>query len=121
MANISHAPLLPQDFETKDFWELPPLLPDAEGRLHRLAESLYADLAIVSYPGRTWDYSRDPEILEVAIVGAGHGGKSVAFGLRQQGIARVRIFDRRGAAQEGVWRAFARNATLRSPKKSPVD
>ena len=108
---------LPADFATRDLWELPPLLPDADARLHRLAEAVYADLEVVSYPGRTWDYSRDPDILEVAILGAGHGGKSAAFGLRQHGISRVRIFDRRVAGQEGVWRAFARNATLRSPKQ----
>ncbi|MGB7248597.1 MAG: NAD(P)-binding domain-containing protein [Phormidesmis sp.] len=107
----------PANFVTTDFWELPPLLPDAEERLHRLAEALYADLDVVSYPGRRWNYSRNPDILEVAILGAGHGGKSAAFGLRQRGISRVRIFDRRAPGQEGIWRSFARNATLRSPKK----
>ncbi len=107
----------PKDFAVKDFWQLPPLLPEAEERLHRLTENLYADLDVVSYPGRTWDYSRDPDMLEVAILGAGHGGKSMAFGLRRHGIENVRIFDRRPAGKEGVWRAFARNAVLRSPKK----
>ncbi|MEM6451009.1 MAG: NAD(P)-binding domain-containing protein [Cyanobacteria bacterium P01_D01_bin.105] len=117
MANI-HAPSpLPENFATKDFWELPPLLPESEMRLHKLTAALYADLDIVSYPGRQWDYSRDPGVLEVAIVGGGQVGRSVAFGLRQHGIARVRIFDQRTVGQEGVWRTFARNATLRSPKK----
>lgn len=102
---------------TQDFWEVPSLLPDAEKRLHGLTAALYADLEIVSYPGRTWDYSREANILEVAILGAGQVGKSAAFGLRQQGISRVRIFDRRPAGHEGVWRKFARNALLRSPKK----
>jgi FAD-dependent urate hydroxylase len=107
----------PAGFAAQDFWQLPTLLPDAEARLHSLVEALYADLEVVSYPGRTWNFSRDVDILEVAILGAGHGGKSAAFGLRQRGIGRVRIFDRRAAGQEGVWRAFARNVLLRSPKK----
>ncbi len=102
---------------TQDFWHVPSLLIDAEQRLHDLTAALYADLEIVSYPGRSWDYSRDRNILEVAIIGAGQAGKSAAFGLRQQGIARVRMFDRRPAGAEGVWRSFARNALLRSPKK----
>ncbi len=117
MTTIHSPSPLPPNFTAKDLWELPPVLADAEARLHRLAEAVYADLEVVSYSGRTWDYSRDPDILEVAILGAGHGGKSAAFGLRQHGISRVRIFDRRVAGQEGVWRAFARNAALRSPKQ----
>lgn len=48
---------LPTDFTTRDLWELPPLLADAEARLHRLAESVYADLEVVSYSGRTWGTS----------------------------------------------------------------
>lgn len=117
MTDIHSPSPLPKGFSTRDFWQLPPLLPDAQERLHRLSENLYADLEVTRYPGRTWDYSRDPDILEVAILGAGHGGKSAAFGLQRHGIERVRIFDRRAAGKEGVWRAFARNATLRSPKK----
>ena len=113
-----HSPApLPKDFAPEDFWQLPRLLSDAEERLHCLSEVLYADLEVTRYPGHTWDYSRHPDILEVAILGAGHGGKSAAFGLRRHGIERVRIFDRRAAGKEGVWRAFARNAKLRSPKK----
>ncbi|PZO55521.1 MAG: hypothetical protein DCF15_10350 [Phormidesmis priestleyi] len=107
----------PADFDPQDFWHIPPLLADADARLHCLAEALYADLEIVRYPGRDWDYSRDRDILEVAILGAGHAGKSAAFGLRRSGISRVRVFDRREAGKEGVWRAFARNAKLRSPKQ----
>ena len=53
----------------------------------------------------------------MAILGAGHSGKSAAFGLRQRGIHNVTIFDRRPAGFEGVWRAFARNVKLRSPKE----
>ncbi|KPQ33869.1 MAG: putative flavoprotein involved in K+ transport [Phormidesmis priestleyi Ana] len=117
MADLYSADSSPTSLALQDFWEVPEQLPDATQRLHRLVSKLYADLEIVSYPGCCWDYSRDSNILEVAILGAGQAGKSAAFGLRQQGISRVRIFDRRPVGREGVWHDFARNALLRSPKK----
>ncbi|MEL6553794.1 MAG: NAD(P)/FAD-dependent oxidoreductase [Cyanobacteria bacterium J06621_11] len=118
-ANIRDAKInnLVREEAVPDFWELPSALPDAPQRLYRLEESIREDLEIAQYPGRTWDYSRSSDILEVAILGAGHSGKSAAFGLRQRGISNVTIFDRRPAGSEGVWRAFARNAKLRSPKR----
>lgn len=116
MTYIHSSPTLPKGFATQDFWTLPVALPDAGERLHKLTEAIYADLATVTYPSKNWDYSRDRSILEVAILGAGHCGKSTAFGLRQHGIERVLIFDRSRNGQEGPWRSFARNATLRTPK-----
>jgi len=100
-----------------DFWMVPFRLLDADHRLKQLESNLRDDLEVARYPGRTWDYSRSADVLEVAILGAGQSGKSAAFGLRQHGINNVTVFDRRPAKQEGVWRAFARNARLRSPKK----
>ncbi|MEL7225404.1 MAG: NAD(P)/FAD-dependent oxidoreductase [Cyanobacteria bacterium J06576_12] len=116
MTHIHPAPLLPKGFSSDDFWVLPRPLPDAGERLHRLTEAIYADLEVLNYPSKNWDYSRDHSVLEVAILGAGHCGKSTAFGLRRHGIERVRIFDRSLSGQEGPWRSFARNATLRTPK-----
>ena len=117
MTYIQPIPTLPVGFATEDFWQLPEPLADAEERLHRLTEAIYADLEVLNYPSKIWDYSRDHSILEVAILGAGHCGKSTAFGLRRHGIERVRIFDRSRTGQEGPWRSFARNATLRTPKQ----
>ncbi|MEO1621540.1 MAG: NAD(P)/FAD-dependent oxidoreductase [Cyanobacteria bacterium J06632_3] len=116
MTTIHPSRPLPTDFSADDFWVLPTALPNAEERLHQLTQAIYADLAVLNYPHKTWDYSRDHSILEVAILGAGHCGKSTAFGLRRNGIERVRIFDRRRSGEEGPWRSFARNATLRTPK-----
>lgn len=116
MTSVHQPPVLPKDFAPRDFWTLPPLLPDAEQRLLQLAEALTTDLELLSYPSRTWDYSRHTDSLEVAIIGAGYGGKSAAFGLRRHGINHVRIFDRCAPGQEGPWRTYARNATLRTPK-----
>ncbi len=95
---------------------LPEPLPDAQQRLEALEESLQDDLEVVSYPARTWNYSVDAEVLEVAIIGGGHTGKSAAFGLRRHGITGVCIFDRHPPGLEGPWRTYARNATLRTPK-----
>ncbi|MGD1953041.1 MAG: NAD(P)-binding domain-containing protein [Leptolyngbyaceae cyanobacterium] len=112
---VIHRPhTLPQDFNPKEFWPLPRRLPDADQRLHQLADNIATDLELLSYPSRTWDYGCDS--LEVAIIGAGYVGKSAAFGLRRHGINQVRIFDRCGPGQAGPWRTYARNATLRTPK-----
>ena len=116
MTYVHLPPKLPKDSETQDFWTLPSLLPDAAPRLQQLAKAIATDLALLSYPSRTWDYSRDTDSLEVAIIGAGYGGKSAAFGLRRHGISQVQVFDRCSPGQEGPWRTYARNATLRTPK-----
>ncbi|MEL6248200.1 MAG: NAD(P)/FAD-dependent oxidoreductase [Cyanobacteria bacterium J06648_16] len=116
MAKIHPPPPLPDDFSTDDFWRLPPQLPDAGQRLSRLEAAVRDDLQVLSYPDRTWDYRRSADILEVAIIGGGHTGKSAAFGLRRHGIENVCIFDRQPKGIEGPWHTFARNATLRTPK-----
>ena len=106
----------PQNFNPQEFWTLPSQLADAEKRLQQLAENIAADLDLLSYPSRIWDYSDRTDSLEVAIIGAGYVGQSAAFGLRRHGIKQVRIFDRCGPRQAGPWRSYARNATLRTPK-----
>ena len=112
---VIHRPhTLPQDFNPIEVWPLPRRLPDADQRLHQLADNIATDLELLSYPSLTWDYGCDS--LEVAIIGAGYVGKSAAFGLRRHGINQVRIFDRCGPGQAGPWRTYARNATLRTPK-----
>lgn len=116
MTTIHRPPEPPEGFNPKEFWTLPPQLSDAEQRLQQLAQDIAADLELLSYPSRTWDYSRHTDSLEVAIIGAGYVGKSAAFGLRRHGINRVRIFDRCSPGQSGPWRTYARNATLRTPK-----
>ncbi|ESA33782.1 oxidoreductase [Leptolyngbya sp. Heron Island J] len=116
MTSVHCPPSLPKDFDPQAFWTLPPLLADADQRLQRLATDIATDLELLSYPSRTWDYSRHTDSLEVAIIGAGYVGKSAAFGLRRYGLSQVRIFDRCSPGQEGPWRTYARNATLRTPK-----
>lgn len=113
-----YSPVLPPTtFSLDQHTFLPSLLPDAEQRLQSLVAALEADLDVLSYPCRTWNYQQDKDVLEVAIIGAGHTGKSVAFGLRRHGIEHIRIFDAKSPGQEGPWRSYARNRTLRTPKQ----
>ncbi len=109
--------VLPSTFVPGQLSCLPERLPDAEGRLRTLEIALERDLDVMDYPRRQWDYAVAPDVLEVAIIGAGHTGRSAAFGLRRHGITNVRILDRNPAGFEGPWRRFARNATLRTPKE----
>jgi cation diffusion facilitator CzcD-associated flavoprotein CzcO len=114
----THLPTPAPDTSTVDNSELLPRpLADAEERLQRLAQALSDDLEVLSYPAKVWDYPRDARVLEVAIIGAGYTGKEIAFGLRRYGIRQVRGFDRSTPGQEGPWRTYARNATLRTPKE----
>lgn len=115
MANVSDRVTPPLSLEQHQF--IPEPLADAEVRLHALALAIQDDLDVLAYPNRTWNYCQNPTVKEVAIVGAGHTGKSVAFGLRRHGIENVQIFDRHPPCQAGPWRSYARNHTLRTPKE----
>jgi cation diffusion facilitator CzcD-associated flavoprotein CzcO len=108
---------LPDNFSLTRHTFIPTPLPDAEMRLRSLALSLQNDLEVLGYPSRTWDYHQTDSVLEVAIVGGGHTGKSVAFGLQRYGISTVKVFDRHPPGQAGPWRSYARNHTLRTPKE----
>jgi cation diffusion facilitator CzcD-associated flavoprotein CzcO len=106
----------PESFDTTAWNQRPDKRPDADDRLRSLESQLASDLEVMNYPERQWDYQIAPDVLEVAIIGGGHTGRSAAFGLRRHGIPNVRILDRHPAGFEGPWRTFARNSTLRTPK-----
>lgn len=106
----------PASFTPGEWSRLPERLPNADERLQSLESALASDLDVVRYPDRNWNYQVAPDVLEVAILGGGHTGRSAAFGLQRHGIANVRILDRNPAGLEGPWRTYARNATLRTPK-----
>jgi FAD-dependent urate hydroxylase len=117
MAKVGDRVIPPPTFSLKQHQFIPEPLPDAEIRLQTLTQAIQDDLEVLAYPSRTWNYCRDPGVKEVAIVGAGHTGKSIAFGLRRHGIENVQIFDRNPPHQAGPWRSYARNHTLRTPKE----
>lgn len=56
---------------------------------------------------------------DVAVVGAGQSGLSIAFALRRAGITRTTVVDGAVLGQEGTWNLRARMRTLRTPKALP--
>jgi cation diffusion facilitator CzcD-associated flavoprotein CzcO len=95
--------------------------PHAAGTgLSALEARLREDLAWLDLPPPAWVPPRfvDGErVLDVAIVGAGMAGLTVAAELRMLGIDKIRLFDQARAGQEGPWVTYARMRTLRSPKQ----
>lgn len=84
--------------------------------LAKLEEDVLAQLGMINYPHPDWVQSNDAGI-DVAIVGAGMAGISVAFALMRQGINRIALFDQREEGFEGPWITYARMRTLRSGKE----
>ncbi|WP_337270926.1 NAD(P)/FAD-dependent oxidoreductase [Oryzifoliimicrobium ureilyticus] len=89
-------------------------------RLAQLEKQVKNDLECIEAAPRDWvPERRDGSgmiITDVVIVGAGLSGLSLAFGLRRQGIHRIRLIDAAPAGREGPWLTTARMRTLRSPK-----
>ena len=54
--------------------------------------------------------------VDVAIIGAGQAGLTVAAKLRREGVERVLVMDRANAGEEGPWVNWARMRTLRTTK-----
>jgi cation diffusion facilitator CzcD-associated flavoprotein CzcO len=79
------------------------------------------DLACLNYPPPDWmPETIGPDgrpMLDVLVVGAGMCGQTAAFGLRREGIGRLRIIDRNPEGEEGPWATYARMEMLRSPKQ----
>lgn len=52
----------------------------------------------------------------VVVLGAGHSGLGIGYGLRRKGIGGVTIIDQAEPGQAGIWRGIARMHQLRTPK-----
>jgi cation diffusion facilitator CzcD-associated flavoprotein CzcO len=63
-----------------------------------------------------WVRARPGADHNVVIVGAGHSGLSIAYGLKRKGVGRVDVIDRAEPGQAGIWRTVARMHQLRTPK-----
>ena len=76
--------------------------------------------AVLNQPAPNWLPSHtDPKlgpVLDVAVIGAGMAGLTVAHALIRDGIPNIRVFDSSPEGSEGPWVTFARMETLRSPK-----
>ncbi len=55
----------------------------------------------------------------VVIVGGGHSGVAIGYGLKRKGIGGVEIIDQAEPGQAGIWRNIARMQQLRTPKTLP--
>ena len=87
--------------------------------LEALEARLRQDLAWLEIPAKSWlpaQHHEGQPVLEVAIIGGGMAGLTVATALKHLGIAAV-VFDRSPAGYEGPWVTTARMETLRSPKQ----
>jgi len=87
--------------------------------LAALEARLRRDLDLLVQPARDWvrprRHAEHGDMPDVAIVGAGMAGLTVAFALARIGIRNVRLFDRAAADFEGPWFPFYRLETLCSP------
>ena len=88
--------------------------------LDALAREVARAHALLNYPGPAWTAPvQAPDgtrALDVAIVGAGMCGITLAHALKREGVHAIGLFDAAPAGAEGPWLTFARMETLRSPK-----
>lgn len=72
------------------------------------------------YSAQGWVVPRktgnDEKIYDVAIVGAGQAGLTLAYNLKLRGIRRIAVIDRQPKDKPGPWSTFARMQQLRTPK-----
>jgi len=88
--------------------------------LAALEAALARDLALMSYPGRSWLPARTltdgSPVHDVVIVGGGQGGLVTAAALQREKVERVLVLDDNPLDRAGPWLNFARMVTLRTPK-----
>ncbi len=92
----------------------------ADEGLRALNERVRRDLEYSKYPEPLWvprkATAQGDRVLNVLVVGAGHGGLAVGVMLQRERVDNVLIIDRAKRGREGPWRTYARMPTLRSWK-----
>ena len=94
--------------------------PNSEDSLAGLEARVRRDLELLTLPpAKDWLEPRvHPQygpVLDVAVIGAGMAGLSVAFALKCLAVRGLKVFDRAPEGFEGPWATTARMETLRSP------
>ncbi len=88
--------------------------------LAALEARIRRDHALTCFPEPAWVPPRTTDagesVLDVLIVGAGHGGQAVATQLKRERVDNILLIDQAPAGREGPWRTFARMQTLRTWK-----
>ncbi len=79
-------------------------------------EMIQKELELFNLPATSWRVEEDSDMVDVAIIGAGQAGISIAHALALDGISNVKIFDAADEGEEGPWLTTARMLTLRSSK-----
>lgn len=89
--------------------------------LEELNAQVVQDFEYINHPLNDWNRYRDnpPKIrvLDVAIVGGGYCGLTVAATMVKEHMYNFKVFDQNPAGSEGPWATFARMKNLRSEKK----
>lgn len=91
----------------------------ATERLAELEARVQRDLELTAYPRPTWLTPRQVDgrtVADVAIVGGGQAGLTIAFGLKRRGIPNTVVLDAAPQGSEGPWTTYAAMHTLRTPK-----
>ncbi|MBP2231880.1 cation diffusion facilitator CzcD-associated flavoprotein CzcO [Azospirillum agricola] len=87
--------------------------------LAALAAEARRSLALLGEEPANWVPARPGIDHDVAVIGGGQSGLSIAFALRRAGIRRTTVIDAAPPGGEGVWRSVARMETLRTAKAPP--
>ncbi len=87
--------------------------------LDDLAAEARRSLALLGETPANWTPPRPGVDHDVAVIGGGQSGLSIAFALRRAGILRTTVIDAAPPGGEGVWRGVARMETLRTAKAPP--
>ena len=91
----------------------------ASGDLASLDARVRRDIEMTAHPRMEWMVPRlyrGQPALDALIVGAGQSGMCIGFALMRERVRNILLIDRAPEGREGIWSAFARMPTLRSPK-----
>jgi len=92
---------------------------ETQAALARLTDAARTDLSQLGYPAAPWlspINHNTQSVDDVAIIGGGQSGVTIAAQLKWDGLDRVSVFDTAAPGQEGPWKTFARMEELRTPK-----
>lgn len=88
--------------------------------LAALEVELRRQLEYINYPARNWMPEKlgpdGQRVIDVAIIGGGQSGLSLAHSLFREGIRTITVFDQQEPRHEGPWVTYARMKTLRTGK-----
>lgn len=83
-------------------------------------EEVDQELSYIQHPRREWVKKRFTQdgvpILDVAIIGGGQTGLTMAFSLQRHCIRNIQVFDKSPEDAAGSWISIGRMKTLRTPK-----